>query len=151
MATPIRVVLKENVDNLGMGGSVVRVRPGYARNFLIPRGLAVLATEGNLARIDELKRLAEKRQEAGLSSAQDLKQKLEAVSVTLARAVGEEGKMYGSVTTKDISEAFSAEGLEIDRRKVALKEPIKELGLAEVPYKLHAEVTALLRVEIVKK
>lgn len=150
MATQIQVVLQDNVEHLGSSGDVVRVRPGYARNYLIPRGLAVPATAGNLARIDQLKKTAAARAQAELVQSRELKAKLEAISVKLERAVGEEGKMYGSVTAKDIEEAYSAQGLGFDRRKLHLKEPIKQLGLTEVELKLHSEVSAVLRVEVVK-
>jgi large subunit ribosomal protein L9 len=151
MATAIKVVLQQDVDNLGTSGEVVRVRPGYARNFLIPRGLAAPATERNLARVDELKKAAADRAAKVLEAAKATAQKLEAARVKLERAVGEENKMYGSVTTKDIEEAYAAIGIEIDRRKVLLPEPIKTLGLHEVGIKLHGDVTAQLRVEVVKK
>lgn len=151
MATPIKVVLQDDVSSLGTSGDVVRVRPGYARNFLIPRGLAAPATPANLARVEDLRRQAAERAAQRISEAQSAKTKLEAVSVKLERAVGEENKMYGSVTAKDIEEAFAAAGVELDRRKLVLAEPIKTLGLHEVPLKLHPEVSALLRVEVVKK
>lgn len=150
MATQIRVVLQEDVENLGSGGEVVRVRPGFARNYLIPRGLAAPATTGNLARVEELRKLAAARAAETLAAAKSLKDKLEKSSVKLERAVGAESKMYGSVTAKDIEEAYAAEGLVIDRRKLTLADPIKELGLHEVGVKLHADVTATLRVEVVK-
>lgn len=151
MASAIRVVLQENVENLGRGGDVVRVRPGYARNFLIPRGLAAPATTANLARIDELKRLAAARTQAELEAAQGVAQKLSNISVKLERAVGEENKMFGSVTARDIEEAYAAQGVEVDRRKLHLAEPIKQLGLHEVPIRLHPDVSVNLRVEVVKK
>lgn len=150
MASPIRVVLQKDVEKLGAGGDVVRVRPGYARNFLIPRGLALPATSGNLARVEEFKRQAAQREAQLLQDAQELKAKLEATSVKLERAVGADAKMYGSVTAKDIEEAYAALGLTIDRRKIELADPIKTLGLSDVSVKLHAEVTAHLRVEVVK-
>lgn len=151
MASAIKVVLEQDVDNLGGSGDVVRVRPGYARNFLIPRGLAVPATHANLARVDELKRAAEARAQKTLEEAKELAKKLEAVSIKLERAVGDENKMYGSVTAKDIEEAYAAQhSLSFDKRKLTLAEPIKTLGLAEVPLKLHPEVMAKLRVEVVK-
>jgi len=150
MASQIRVVLQQDVDNLGAGGEVVQVRPGFARNYLIPRGLAMPATKGNLARVEDLKRQAATRAAEALEAAKQLKGKLEAISVKLERAVGEEAKMYGSVTGKDIEEAYAAQGLVIDRRKVQLAEPIKGLGLSEVKVKLHHDVTATLRVEVVK-
>jgi large subunit ribosomal protein L9 len=150
MATQIHVVLQQDVQNLGKSGDLVRVRPGYARNFLIPRGLAAPATAGNLARIEELRQKARARATKELAQAQETAKKLESVSVKIARAVGEENKMYGSVTSKDIEEAFAAIGVELDRKKIALDEPIKTLGLSEVPIKLHHDVVAKLRVEVVK-
>jgi len=151
MATQIKVLLKNDVPSLGTGGEVVRVRPGFARNFLLPRGLAVPATAGNLARVEDLK-----RQVAGLAK-QELEQasaaaaQIAGVSVSIARAIGEEGKMYGSVTTKDIEDAFTAAGVKLDRKKIALAEPLKTLGAFEVPIKLHANVTATLKVTVTKK
>jgi large subunit ribosomal protein L9 len=150
MATPIKVVLQEDVDNLGSSGDVVRVRPGYARNFLIPRALALPATDANLARVEDLKRAAKVKADKALGAAQEVAKKLEAVSVKIERAVGEENKMYGSVTARDIEEAYAAAGLELDRKKIQLADPIKQLGLHEVPIKLHPNVTASLRVEVVK-
>ncbi|HSC87807.1 MAG TPA: 50S ribosomal protein L9 [Polyangiaceae bacterium] len=150
MANPIRVVLQQDVDNLGAGGEVVKVRPGYARNFLIPRGLALPATVGNLARVEEFKKQAAVQAAELLKAAEDLKAKLEGTSVKLERAVGADAKMYGSVTTKDIEEAYGAQGLVIDRRKVELADPIKVLGLTEVKVKLHSQVSATLRVEVIK-
>ena len=151
MANPIKVVLQKDVPNLGPGGQIVRVRPGYARNYLIPRGLAARATEQNLRRIDELKRLAAERADRELAEAREIVQKLEAASVKLERAVGEENRMYGSVTTKDVEHAFAELGLTVDRRKIELAEPIKTLGAHEVPIKLHPQVKAVLRIEVVKK
>jgi large subunit ribosomal protein L9 len=150
MATQIHVVLQQDVQNLGKSGDLVRVRPGYARNFLIPRGLAMPATAGNVARIEELRQRARARAAKELVQAQETAKKLESLSVKIARAVGEENKMYGSVTSKDVEEAFAAIGVEIDRKKISLAEPIKTLGLSEVPIKLHHDVTAKLRVEVVK-
>ncbi len=150
MASPIRVVLQEDVDNLGVGGEIVRVRPGYARNFLIPRGFALPATAGNLARVEELKKRAAEKAALVLKAAQELKAKLEATSVKLERAVGGDGKMYGSVTAKDIEAAYEALGLQIDRKKIELADPIKALGLSDVKVKLHHDVSATLRVEVVK-
>jgi large subunit ribosomal protein L9 len=151
MATQIKVVLQKDVDSLGRGGDVVRVRPGFARNYLVPRGLAVPATESNLKRVDELRRVAVAQANKALAEAQEQQQKIEAVSVKIERAVGDEGKMYGSVTARDIELAFAAAGVTLDRKKLVLTEPLKNLGLAEVPIKLHPDVVAKLRVEVVKK
>lgn len=150
MAAMIHVVLQTDVQNLGKSGDLVRVRPGYARNYLIPRSLAAPATAGNVARTEDLRRQALARAAKELTAAQETAKKLESVSVKIARAVGEENKMYGSVTSKDVEEAFRAIGVEVDRKRIHLDEPIKQLGLAEVPIKLHHDVTAKLRVEVVK-
>jgi large subunit ribosomal protein L9 len=151
MATQIKVLLKNDVASLGAGGEVVKVRPGFARNFLLPRGLAVPATAGNLARVEDLKRQVSALAKTELDAATAAAAQLGSATVTLTRAVGEEGKMYGSVTTKDIEDAFAAVGVKIDRKKIELKEPIKALGAFEVPIKLHASVTATLKVNVAKK
>lgn len=151
MATQVKVLLKKNVDNLGGGGEIVRVRPGFARNYLLPRGLAVPATAGNLARAEELKRAAALEAEQTLAAAKELGMKLGAVSIQIERAAGEEDRMWGSVTSKDIEEAFARVGVSIDRRRLQLSEPIKRFGPVEVPIRLHPAVTASLKVEVVKK
>lgn len=150
MATPIKVVLQDEVDSLGQSGDVVRVRPGYARNFLIPRGLAAHATAGNLARVEDLKAKAREKASAAKAEAVGLKGKLESVSVKISRQVGAENKMFGSVSARDIEEAFeNAHGLKFDRRKVKLTDAIRKLGLSEVKVQLHPEVEATLRVEVI--
>jgi large subunit ribosomal protein L9 len=151
MATQIKVLLKNDVANLGTGGEIVRVRPGFARNFLLPRGLAVPATAGNLARVEDLKRQVASQAKAELEAANAAAAQIAAASVTIQRATGDEGKMYGSVTTKDIEDAFAAAGVKIDRRKIVQSDPIKALGTFELPIKLHANVTATLKVNVVKK
>jgi large subunit ribosomal protein L9 len=151
MATPIQVVLSREVNNLGESGDVVRVRPGFARNFLYPRQLALPATTGNLARVEEFKRLASARTDAARKAAKATADQLSSVSVKITRAVGEENKMYGSVTSKDIEAAYAEKGITIDRKQMDLKDPIRTLGLTEVPIRLHADVTAVLRVEVVKQ
>ncbi|HEY2406652.1 MAG TPA: 50S ribosomal protein L9 [Polyangiaceae bacterium] len=151
MATAIKVLLQSDVDGLGSGGQVVRVRPGYARNFLLPRGLALPATAGNLARVDDLKKRAATLKQKDLEVAQELAKKVEGVSVKIARSVGEEGKMYGSVTAKDIGDAYEAAGVAIDRKKIQLAEPLRALGSVEVPLKLHSSLSVTLKIEVVKK
>jgi large subunit ribosomal protein L9 len=151
MATQIKVLLKNDVPSLGTGGEIVRVRPGFARNFLLPRGLAVPATAGNLARVEDLKRQVASQAKLELEQANAAAAQIGGVSVTIARAVGEEGKMYGSVTTKDIEDAFAAQGVKIDRKKIVSADAIKSLGSFEVPIKLHGNVTATLKVNVVKK
>jgi len=151
MATNTHVLLQADVDNLGTGGEVVKVRPGFARNYLLPRGLAVPATPSNLARVEELKKAAAARKSEEIAAAQELAKKLEGSSVKIARSFGDEGKMYGSVTSKDIAEAFEKSGLIFDRKNIHLPEPIKTLGTVEVPVKLHSTVSINVKVEVVKK
>jgi len=151
MATTTHVLLQADVDNLGTGGEVVKVRPGFARNYLLPRGLAVQATPSNLARVEELKKAAAARKSEEVAAAQELAKKLEGSSVKIARSFGDEGKMYGSVTSKDIVEAFEKNGLSFDRKNIHLPEPIKTLGSFDVPVKLHSTVSINLKVEVVKK
>jgi large subunit ribosomal protein L9 len=151
MATNLKVLLKTNVENLGSGGDVVKVRPGFARNFLLPRGLAVPATAGNLQRVEELKRFAAQQAHEELSKAKELEVRLGAVSIQIERAAGEEDKMWGSVTSRDIAEAFERVGVEIDRRKIHLPEPIKHFGPAELTIRLHHDVNATMKIDVVKK
>jgi large subunit ribosomal protein L9 len=151
MATNLKVLLKTNVENLGSGGDVVKVRPGFARNFLLPRGLAVPATAGNLQRIEDIRRAAAQQANEELAKAKELEVRLGAVSIQIERAAGDEDKMWGSVTSRDIAEAFERVGVEIDRRKLHLPEPIKHFGPAELTIRLHHDVNATLKIEVVKK
>jgi large subunit ribosomal protein L9 len=151
MATATKVLLQADVENLGSGGEIVKVRPGFARNFLLPRGLAVPATAGNLARVEDLKKAAAARKAIEVTAAQELAKSLEGASVKITRAAGDEGKMFGSVTSKDIVEAFEKTGVKIERKNLQLADPIKTLGTFEVPLKLHGSVTVTLKVEVSKK
>src|SRR5215510_527222 len=151
MAVAIQVVLSREVHNLGESGDVVKVRPGYARNFLYPRSLALPATAGNLARVEEFRRLARARTDAARKEAQATADQLSSVSVKITRAVGEENKMYGSVTSKDIEAAYADKGIKVDRKLMELPEPIRTLGLSEVKIRLYGDITASLRVEVVKQ
>ncbi|MFZ5890343.1 MAG: 50S ribosomal protein L9 [Myxococcota bacterium] len=150
MATNVKVLLKGDVENLGTGGEVVKVRAGFARNFLLPRGLALPATSGNLTRVEELKRAAAQRAKAEREQAEDLAKKLSALSLKVTRAVGDEGKMYGSVTSKDVADAAAQAGVALDRKRIVLPEPIKQLGSFDVPVKLHHDVSATIKVEVAK-
>ncbi|MCA9618464.1 MAG: 50S ribosomal protein L9 [Myxococcales bacterium] len=145
----MQVVLTEDLPNVGDSGEVVKVKPGYARNFLIPRGLASVATKGNVKQIEHAKRVAAARALKQRAVAQEVAKKLADVRVTLKAQVGEEQKLYGSITSRDIEEGLSALGFEIDRRKILLGEPIKELGSRKVSIKIASGVDAEVMVEVI--
>jgi large subunit ribosomal protein L9 len=145
------VILREDVEKLGTRGQLVKVASGYARNFLLPQRMAVLATEAN-KKIVEQEREAYLRKEAKLASeATDLSKMLESVSITIRQKAGENDQLFGSVTSKDIVEALEKQGYTVERRKIALEEPIKTLGEFKVPVKLHREVTAEITVTVAKE
>lgn len=147
----MEVILREDVDKLGTRGQLVKVSPGYARNFLLPKRLAVAATDAN-KKIVEQERQAHLRREAKLvADATDLGKMMTGVSVTIAQKAGENDQLFGSVTTKDIAEALEKQGYTIDRRKIALDEPIRTLGEFKVPLRLHREVTTEITVNVVKE
>jgi large subunit ribosomal protein L9 len=147
----MEVILREDVEKLGTRGQMVKVSPGYARNFLLPQRLAVAATESN-KKIVEQERQAHLRREAKeVSDASDLGKMMADVSVTIAQKAGENDQLFGSVTSKDIAEALEKQGYTIERRKIALEEPIKTLGEFKVPLRLHREVTTELTVHVVKE
>ena len=147
----MRVILRENLDNLGKAGEVVTVRPGYGRNYLLPNGLAVPATEKDEARMQHEQRVIAARVVKLGKQLQSEADRLSQVSVSLARAVGEEDKLYGSVTNRDVAEALAEQGITLDARKIQLEEPIKTLGMTEVQVKVGHDVTAKLKVWVVKK
>jgi len=147
----MEVILREDVEKLGNRGQVVKVSSGYARNFLLPRRLAVAATDSN-KKIVEQERQAHLRREAKLvADAGDLAKMMSNVSVTISQKAGENDQLFGSVTTKDIAEALEKQGYTIDRRKIALDEPIKTLGEFKVPLRLHREVTTEIAVHVTKE
>ena len=147
----MRLILRENLENLGKAGEVVTVRPGYGRNYLLPHGLAVPATEKDEARMQHEQRLIAARVAKLAKELQSEADRLSQVSVSLARAVGEEDKLYGSVTNRDIADALAEQGVKLDARKIQLEEPIKQLGEFKVPVKLHKDVTAEITVVVVKE
>ena len=151
MPATIQVVLQQDVDNVGKSGELVKVRPGFARNFLIPRSLAVPATTAAVNRINHEKAVALAKMEKLKKEAREVAAKIGAVQVQISQRVGEDGKLFGSVTTKDIEAAAKAKGLDIDRKKMTLAEPIKALGSFEIPVKLLSDVTATLKLEVVAK
>jgi large subunit ribosomal protein L9 len=147
----MRVILRENLDNLGKAGEVVTVRSGYGRNYLLPKGLAVPATEEDEARLQHEQRVIASRLAKLAKQLASDADRLSQVSVSLPRAVGEEDRLYGSVTNRDIAEALAEQGIKLDARKIVLDEPIKSLGMTEVPIKLGHDVTAKIKVWVVKK
>jgi len=144
----MKVILQENIDTLGQIGDIVKVAPGYARNYLLPKGFAIEATEKNAKALEHAKRQLTYKKNKALEAAKLLAAKLEAVNVSLAHQAGEEGKLFGSVTTMEIAAFLKEHGLEIDRKKMVLAEPIKQLGDYTVPVKIHPEVTANLKVQV---
>src|SRR5512133_3659797 len=144
----MKLILREDVENLGKGGELVEVTPGYGRNYLLPRGLAVLANPRNVKELEHQKTVAQAKAAKLKASAQAVAKRLSETPVTLKRKVGEQDKLYGSVTALDVAEALAARGLEIDRRSIDLAEPIKTLGDFEVPVKLHSEVVGKAKVKV---
>jgi len=147
----MELLLREDVEHLGLRGELVKVRPGYGRNYLLPRGLAVQATAANVKAITKQREAFLKKAAADKSAAEGQSALLQSLSLEFARKVGEHGVLYGSVTSMDIAEAIAAKGFEIDRRKIQLSEPIKEVGEFAVPVKLHREVTTNLKVIVTKE
>jgi large subunit ribosomal protein L9 len=145
----IEVILREDVKALGRAGELVRVRPGYARNFLLPKGLAYEATEGNKKRIAAESKARVGRLEAERSEAAAFAGRLAGVTITIAGKAGEEGKLFGSVTTQDVADGLAKQGLEVDRRRIELGHPIKALGFHTVTVRLHPDVHAEVRVQVV--
>lgn len=146
----MRVILKKEVANLGDAGDIVKVRPGYGRNFLIPRGLAIPASEGSVKQLEHQQRLAAAIKKKELAGANELAEKIGSTSVTIRREAGEDDKLFGSVTNRDIVEALAAEGVEVDRKSVQLDDHIRSLGLFQVPVRLHREITATVKVYVMK-
>ncbi|HET6281176.1 MAG TPA: 50S ribosomal protein L9 [Polyangia bacterium] len=147
----MQVILKEDLDNLGKSGEVVNVKSGYGRNYLLPRGLAVPATADDISRVEHEKRVIASRTAKLAKETQAEADRLSQVTVSIARAVGEEDKLFGSVTSRDIAEALAEKGVTVDAKKLELEEPIKALGMTEVPVKLGRGVVAKIKVWVVKK
>ena len=147
----MEIILRQAVENLGSTGDVVKVKSGYARNYLLPHGLAYEATPGNLKRIQQERDRLEAAENERRGTAQGLAEKLEQVSLTFSARVGEEGKLFGSVTAADIAEQLAAQGFTVERRLIDLHEPIKALGVYRVPVRLHADVKPEIRVWVIKQ
>jgi len=144
----VQVILNEDVASVGRTGDVVKVRAGYARNYLLPRGLAVEANPNNLRAFEHQKRVAMGKREVNRSQSLSAKARIEAISLTIAARAGEEGKLFGSVTNIDIERALRERGVDVERRKILLAEPIKQLGEYSVAVKLDPEVEAILRITV---
>ena len=144
----MKVILTKDLENLGKAGALVEVKPGYGRNYLLPRQLAVPATEKNIRQLEHQKSGILARASKEKQNMTAMAQKLSAIELKFARKVGEQNKLFGSVTSKDVHEQLQAQGYQVDRKQVHLPEPLKEIGTHEVPVKLHSDVTAKIKVTI---
>lgn len=147
----MEVILREDVDKLGHRGQVVKVAPGYARNFLLPKRLAVAATDANKKIVEQERQAALRRDAKEAADASDLGKMLQTVSISIAQKAGENDQLFGSVTAKDIAEALEKQGYTIDRRKIHLSEPIKTLGEFKIPVRLHRDVTVEVALNVVRE
>lgn len=147
----MKVILRQDVPEVGAAGETVEVKSGYGRNFLIPRNLAIPATKANLRAIDEIRKQTEIREKKARREAEVVKDRIEKLSLTIEVLVGEEDRLYGSVTNADIAELLASEGVMVDKRAIQLETPIKVLGIYTVPIKIAKDVTANLKLVVVKK
>ncbi|MCB9556430.1 MAG: 50S ribosomal protein L9 [Deltaproteobacteria bacterium] len=145
----MQLILREDVKSLGQSGDVVTVKDGYGRNYLIPRGLAVPASARQVARLEHDKRVISQREQKLLRSAEAVRDRLEQLSINISKRVGEEQRLFGSVTAREIVDALAAQGVTIDRKAIQLDEPIRALGTHDVPVRLRRDVTATLKVSVV--
>lgn len=144
----MKVILKEDIVNLGDMGNVVEVKNGYGRNYLIPRDLAIEANTKNIKQLDHQKKMLQSKIKKATTEAELLAGKVSSISISIEVKSGEEGKLFGSVTSRDIAEAIAAQGIEIDKRKITLQEPIKRLGEYEIPVKMRQDVIATVKLEV---
>ncbi len=147
----MKLILIENVRNLGEAGTEVNVKDGYARNYLIPKKLAIEATAGALKVLEQKKKAKQRQEDMMIAQYENVAEKIKDISCTISMEAGEEEKLFGAVTSEMIAESLSAEGVEIDKKNILLEEPIKKLGVYNVDIKLHPEVKTQLRVWVVKK
>ena len=147
----MQIILQEDVEKLGTRGQVVDVAEGYARNFLLPRKLALEASSGNMKRLEKMRATFAKKEATEKGDAQKLAELLAGVALELTRKAGENDQLFGSVTSGDISEALAAKGFNVEKRKIALTEPIKVVGDFEVPVKLHREISATVKLSVKKE
>ncbi len=147
----MKVILKEDIKKIGKMGQIVDVADGFARNYLVPKGLAVEANTKNIRSIEHEKKIVHEKARKLKDSAQDLSSKISAMTITIKAKAGEEGKLFGSVTTMDIAEALHNEGIEIDKKRISLEEPIKRLGSYPVNIKLHSDVSLQLNIQVIEE
>lgn len=147
----MKIILKKDVENLGVAGDVVNVKDGYARNYLVPKGFAIIATRSNMKIVDELKANEAKKAQKAETAAQNLAKKLKDISVTVSVKVGEDEKLFGAVTATMIADLVAEKGIEIEKHSILLDEPIKELGVFDVPVKVGAGIKAEVKVWVVKE
>jgi large subunit ribosomal protein L9 len=147
----MKIILKKDVEKLGKAGEIIETKRGYARNYLIPQGFAVEASTANMKIFEQEKATAQRRFQQEVGSAEELAAQLNTVSVTAAIQVGEEDRVFGAITNQNIADLLAEKGYEIDRKKIILEEPIKSLGVFEVPIKIHSEVEAKIKVWVVRE
>lgn len=147
---PMQVILKEDIAHLGQMGELVSVKRGFGRNYLLPKGLAVEATQRNVKKLDHERRLIDGRKEKLLAEARTIAERLRDISITISKNTTEEDRLYGSVTNREIADALSAEGITLDRRKIIIDDPIRSLGVFKVRVKLNAELDGEIKVWVVK-
>lgn len=147
----MKVILMEDIKKIGMMGQIVDVADGFARNYLVPKGLAVEANTKNIRSVEHEKKIVHEKARKVKDSAQDISSKISAMTITIKAKSGEEGKLFGSVTTMDIAEALHSEGIEIDKKRISLEEPIKRLGSYSVSVKLHPEVSVQLNIQVIEE
>ena len=145
----VEVILRKDVADLGRAGEMVNVRPGYARNYLVPQGIALVATEGNRRRFEEERRQIEQSAEREREAAQELAGELEGRALSFVRRASESGRLFGSVTAADIADELDKEGVAVDRRAIRLDDPIKDLGEHDVPVRVHVDVEPTVKVSVV--
>ncbi len=147
----MRIILLEDIENVGRKGEIVRVKDGFARNYLIPKGVAIKVTDSNIKMIEEKKKKLEKEREREIKTVEELKNRIESLSIIIKKKAGEEDTLFGSVTSADIEEALKAEGVEVDKKSIILHEHIKKLGEYEVEVRIHPSVKALLKIRVEKE
>lgn len=147
----MQVILRERLENLGDAGEVVDVKPGYARNYLIPQGLAYEASAGNVRRIENERAVVQRQAADQLAAARARVGEIEAISLTINARAAQEGRLFGSITTADIADRLAAQGVEVDRRQIELEEPIKSLGVFSVPIRLHSEIRPEIKIWVIKE